>query len=60
MRKDQGTGLGYIAMDHEGKVLASTTRLIELVLEAREVEVFSFRWAIIYLLCRFYVPESGF
>lgn len=39
----------YIARDHEGKFIATATKLVESVLEPREAEALAFRWAIVYV-----------
>ncbi|KAG5023682.1 hypothetical protein JHK85_020024 [Glycine max] len=44
--KNGGTWIVFISRDKEGHVLASTTKLLDFVLEPREVEAYAFRWEI--------------
>lgn len=45
--KEVGTGLGMVARDQSGQIIATTTYLYEAELNFREVEVAAFRWTII-------------
>ncbi|KAG4923907.1 hypothetical protein JHK82_049776 [Glycine max] len=47
VRQGTGTGMGMIVRDHQGQVLVAATYLSDVVMEIREVEATTFRWAII-------------